>query len=94
MTCVGKADGESHHYEYVCNCDHEPYETSIEVHVQNRVVYVVESYRAPCDGYQEVKGVWTVPCGARLQYPPGTQVLKYERGYFVEAPEELPGHTE
>jgi len=88
-TCVGKGDATRQHYRYVCTCWREPYETSMEVHVRDGIVYAIEGDAMPDTGRRDVKGVWSVPCGARLRYPAGTPIVSVEDGeYFDLTPEE------
>jgi hypothetical protein len=85
--CISRGDVAGHHYQYVCSG--VSYETSVEVHVRNRTVYAFESDRMPCSGRMDIKGVWSVPCGAHLRYPAGTEVVRYEDGHFEDSPEDV-----
>jgi hypothetical protein len=62
----------------------------MEVHVRNRTVYAYEVQRMPDTGVRTVKGRWTVPCGAHLRYPAGTDIVALE----TEAEDYLEASTE
>jgi hypothetical protein len=87
-TCVGKGDVSGHEYEYRCGCTSEPYETSMKVRVENGTLTVSEVQSMPDIGFTSLEGRWQVPCGARLHYPEGTEILPCEEGYFELSPEE------
>lgn len=89
-TCVGKGDATGHHYEYICGCTREPFEWSMQVHVRTGTVYAFEEQRMPEHGFQTFRGRWSVPCGARLRYPAGTDIVGMEDGtdYFLLSNEE------
>jgi hypothetical protein len=78
-TCVSKGDATGHHYAYVCSCTWEPFEWSMQVHVRNRTVYAYEVQSMPDTGIRDVKGRWSVPCGAHLRYPAGTEIVALDR---------------
>ena len=93
-TCVGKRDAQGAHYEYVCRCSSEPHATGIVMDIRDRALFTKTYSSEPCTGHTEEHGGWRLPCGARLRFPPGTEILPYGEHGVEDSPEEVPAQRE
>jgi hypothetical protein len=92
--CLGKGEPTAHHYEYMCSCDSEPYDGFILADIRGGRFYVQEIERMPETGSARTRGIWSVPCGGHLEYPPGTRIVSYHEEYFGDTPEEAQAKEE